>query len=84
MPKTCWCSTLWQAVARWNKRTSPQMLPSIPPCCLDWEPQTHRINELILCHTAMSGGRYQYEGIPFRYCPWCGKSRIIPFLIPNE
>lgn len=48
---------------------------NVEECCADWKPQTDLVNGPITLQSARSGGRYQYTGIPFRYCPWCGKSR---------
>lgn len=42
------------------------------PCCPDWEPQLAKINAVIGLKSARSGFTWQYDGIPFRFCPWCG------------
>lgn len=42
------------------------------PCgCADWEPGTAKINDYIKLQFARTG-RDTYDGIPFKYCPWCG------------
>jgi len=42
------------------------------PCCADWPVQIEKVNGPIMLQSARSGGAWQYDGIPFRYCPWCG------------
>lgn len=41
--------------------------------CKDWEPNMRAINGPIVLQSIRSGGRYQYTGKQFVYCPWCGK-----------
>ena len=40
--------------------------------CKEWEDNIDKINAPMILQSARSGGRYQYEGITFKYCPWCG------------
>lgn len=39
--------------------------------CKDWENQIEILNGPIVLQTIRSGGAYQYQGKPFKYCPWC-------------
>lgn len=45
----------------------------IKDCCANWAVQIEKINGPIINQTNRWGGEYKYDGIPFRYCPWCGK-----------
>jgi hypothetical protein len=62
-----------------NNQDQPATRGSVQPvssvCCPDWEPQTKILDAPIILQSVRSGGAYQYPGIPFRYCPWCGKQR---------
>jgi len=44
-------------------------------CCSDWRVQIDKVNAPLILQTIRSGYTYKYDGIPFRYCPWCGKDR---------
>lgn len=44
-------------------------------CCADWKPQCEHLNGPIILQSVRSGGRYQYGGKPFLFCPWCGERR---------
>lgn len=44
-------------------------------CCDGWEENIHTINMLMSMAT-MHSGFPEYEGPPFKYCPYCGSSRI--------
>lgn len=46
-------------------------------CCDDWPIQITKINGPIQLQAIRSGFKYQYDGIPFRFCPWCGKKRTV-------
>lgn len=39
--------------------------------CLDWAANIEKVNGPILLQSLRSGGRYQYDGTAFKYCPWC-------------
>ena len=58
-----------------NEASTPTVSSAVLDCCADWQPQTELVNGPIIMQTLRSGGAYQYPGIPFRYCPWCGKKR---------
>mgnify|MGYP001609457682 CR=1 FL=1 len=45
-------------------------------CCPDWPVQIAKLNVPIVLQSVRSGGSWQYDGIEFRYCPWCGKKRV--------
>lgn len=52
-------------------------------CCEEWRVNLPKINKPIILQTVRSGGQYQFDGAPFRYCPWCGKQlrgveRVVP------
>lgn len=50
--------------------------PSEPAeCCPDWKAQTDKINGFITLQAVRSGNSNIYDGVPFRFCPWCGKAR---------
>ena len=40
--------------------------------CKLWKENIDRINGPIALQSIRSGGR-GYDGVPFKYCPWCGK-----------
>jgi hypothetical protein len=40
--------------------------------CFDWKVQIEKINGPIKLQSVRSGFRWQYDGKPFIYCPWCG------------
>ena len=42
------------------------------PCCPDWEPNIDKLNGPIMMQAARSGFMWQYDGLQFRFCPWCG------------
>lgn len=44
-------------------------------CCADWLAQIEKVNGPIVLQALRSGNPNQFDGIPFRYCPWCGKAR---------
>jgi len=51
-----------------------QPQPWHPRCdCEDWIPECEKINAPIQLQSARSGFRWQYDGKPFKFCPWCGK-----------
>ena len=41
--------------------------------CKDWKLNIDKINAPITLLTLRFGGQYQFDGVPFHYCPWCGK-----------
>lgn len=41
--------------------------------CPDWEPGIRKIDGPIALQAVRTGGAYQYDGKPFRFCPWCGQ-----------
>lgn len=43
-------------------------------CCPDWKPQSDKINGFIIFQSTRAG-RDLYDGIPYRFCPWCGTPR---------
>ena len=47
---------------------------SLLDCCPDWPVQIEKVNGPIVLQS-LRAGRDLYDGIPFRYCPWCGKKR---------
>lgn len=40
--------------------------------CPEWPEGIKKINAPILLQSARSGYQWQYDGVPFRFCPWCG------------
>jgi len=42
--------------------------------CADWPVQIEKVNAPIVLQSARSGFRWQYDGKPFAYCPWCGSA----------
>jgi len=44
--------------------------------CEEWRVNLPKINGPVQLQTIRSGFRYQFDGVPFRYCPWCGKNLI--------
>lgn len=44
-------------------------------CCDDWPVQIEKVTAPILLAHARNPQHPQYDGIPFRFCPWCGKQR---------
>lgn len=47
-------------------------------CCADWEPQTKIVNGHITLAAIRAGRPSMFQdqgGIPFRFCPWCGRNR---------
>ena len=52
-------------------------------CCDEWNKNIDKVNGPIMLQTARSGGGYQYDGVPFKFCPWCGtpKSGMIDLCI---
>ena len=65
-----------------TKPNSTSELPSAVPigsgavldCCPDWPVQIEKVNGPIVLQS-LRAGLDLYDGIPFRYCPWCGKKR---------
>jgi hypothetical protein len=53
--------------------TEPLVKPYDGCSCADWPEQIVKVNGPIVNQTIRSGGLWQYDGIPFRFCPWCGK-----------
>jgi len=53
------------------------LLQDFPICqCKEWELGIAKLNAPIDLQFARSGGKIQYDGKPFKFCPWCGgKSR---------
>ena len=46
--------------------------------CIDWVENLPKINAQIELQFIRSG--VQYDGLPFRYCPWCGqRNRVLVF-----
>jgi hypothetical protein len=39
--------------------------------CGAWNANIDKVNGPIQLQSARSGFRYQYDGAPFRFCPWC-------------
>lgn len=44
-------------------------------CCEDWKPQCEKVNAPIMLAFARNPQNPQYDGKPFRFCPWCGAKR---------
>ena len=42
--------------------------------CQMWLDNIDKLNEPLLFLAARNPGKWQYEGAPFEYCPWCGAS----------
>ena len=40
--------------------------------CAEWAENLPKINSPIMLQSIRSGGDYQYDGLAFRFCPWCG------------
>lgn len=40
--------------------------------CEGWRQNIEKLNAPLLRESARSGGAVQYDGAPFRFCPWCG------------
>lgn len=40
--------------------------------CGAWAANIDKVNGPIVLQSIRSGFRRQYDGAPFRYCPWCG------------
>jgi len=41
--------------------------------CSDWKETLPKLNAPIQLQSARSGFKWQYDGTPFRFCPWCGE-----------
>jgi hypothetical protein len=41
--------------------------------CTDWREQIAKVNGPIEMQAIRSGFRHQYDGKPFKFCPWCGQ-----------
>ena len=39
--------------------------------CPDWAPQIEKVNAPIILQQLRTG-RSDYDGKPFKFCPWCG------------
>jgi len=66
------CGALLDAYGCDCKADSPEYC-----ACVDWPVQIELINAPIILQS-LRAGKDLYTGVPFRYCPWCGKKR------PNE
>lgn len=44
--------------------------------CPNWEPEIRKLNGPIVLQSVRSGGRYQYDGKSFTFCPWCGERLV--------
>ena len=56
-------------------KTIMDNLPPQSECCADWIVNIQKVEAPMIFQSVRSGGRYQYDGVKFRYCPWCGKKR---------
>jgi hypothetical protein len=52
----------------------PIVSSAVLDCCPDWPVQIEKVNGPIVLQS-LRAGRDLYDGIPFRYCPWCGRKR---------
>lgn len=50
------------------------MAETVKCSCSEWEEGIRKINAPIHLQAVRSGFQWQYDGVPFRFCPWCGKS----------
>lgn len=41
--------------------------------CADWKENIDKVNAPLLLAAARSGGSVQYDGVRFRFCPWCSR-----------
>lgn len=41
-------------------------------CCDDWNANIKKLNAPIELQAIRSGFKWQYDGKPFQFCPWCG------------
>lgn len=48
------------------------------PCCPDWEPQNEAIKVSIELVRELVDTDQIFPGKPFKFCPWCGASRVEP------
>lgn len=39
--------------------------------CKDWQENIDKVNAPLMLAAARSGWRVQYDGVCFRFCPWC-------------
>lgn len=46
----------------------------ITDCCAEWTANITKVNAPFLLAAARNPG-LEYDGVPFRFCPWCGKIR---------
>lgn len=44
--------------------------------CPDWAPNIKKVDGPIALQAVRSGGAYQYDGKPFKFCPWCGRGLV--------
>lgn len=42
--------------------------------CIDWKQNIDKLNSPFVLQSARSGGKSQYNGKVFEFCPWCGKN----------
>lgn len=42
--------------------------------CLGWKQNIGKLNASFVLQSARSGGKNQYNGKEFEFCPWCGKN----------
>ena len=59
--------------------------------CSDWKPNIEKVNAPLMLAAARNPHHKQYDGKPFRFCPWCGQelyevvqARDVKILEPRE
>jgi hypothetical protein len=53
-------------------------------CCPDWKPNIEKLEGPIMMQAARSGFMWQYDGLQFRYCHWCGQPRPSPAKVHSQ
>ncbi len=51
--------------------TEPLIDPNGCPC-VEWQIGMPKINGPIILASIRAGNPKLYDGVPFRFCPWCG------------
>lgn len=44
--------------------------------CKEWGENIGKVNAPLMLQSARSGYRVHYDGVRFRYCPWCGEALV--------
>jgi len=50
-------------------------------CCNEWDKNIEKVNGPIVLQSILAG-RDIYDGMPFKFCPWCGND--IEDSLPHE